>query len=346
MIWPFGNFFQEARSRSLQALSVGVKASLAGWVPLTDWRKYSSISVSASDKNNVEINCNRVELRSSLVGEIEAWADHEMEMRAQVMRALVTGSGSRDSWFIVSTYYWAVFSSCLLLRLLGTPVFRMVSGDLEPFRRLVTPGSSVPNEGAFRLEQLGPASATMEVVRLVRLKSNYHQALWVAAVAALSGIHASTVTSNSNAIENALVKAILKGLGATPSRLSDLRNAVNYRSESGFPASVKGLGFSILADARAIRTLDTTNLLVKLSESADAVKTQGDGVVSAAGARFMFWSAVTLSALSQTLYKEVAPVIRFDRAWCIRRRKFGCSSEFGLPEDMRFWYPVSDAQSK
>lgn len=338
-MWPLGNFYQEAKVRSLTALTVGIKANPRHWVPLSDWRKFSSISIVSSTASLVNIKCNSAELRSSLVAEIEAWADHELEMRAQVMRSAQSGSGFQDSWYLVSIYYWAVFSGCLLLRLLGTPVFRMGANDLTALKGLASPGSAFPAEGTFRLEQVGVDTATTESIKMTRLKANYHQALWVAVFSALNAIQVKTKIGNSNQTERDLVAALLDAMSGKNWRLSDLRNLVNYRSNVGFPASLSGVGFSVFDDARATEELDSTKLFLGLSRSAMDVKRGGDVVFDRANARFMFWTAVTLSVLAQSLYGEVSSLIKFDSSWASRRNRFGVSETYGVPDSYRKWAP-------
>lgn len=339
MIWPLGNFFQEAKVRSLTSLTVGIKASPRHWVPLSDWRKFSSISVISSTKRMVSIQCNSTELRSSLVAEIEAWADRELEMRAQVMRSAEADGGFQDSWCLVSIYYWAVFAGCLLLRVLGTPVFRVGSDELATLRGLASPGSAFPSEGTFRLEQVGAATATTESVAITRLKPNYHQSLWVAVFQALSALQAETKNANSNRDERNLVAALLEGMNGKNWRLSDLRNLVNYRSSVGFPASLSGVGFTVLGDVRATKELDSTKLFLRLSESASAVKNEGEVSFNESNAKFMFWTAVTLSVLAQSLYSEISSLVKFDSSWASRRVRFGLSEASGVPSDYRRWSP-------
>ena len=339
MIWPLGNFYQEAKGRSLTALTVGIKANPRHWVPLTDWRRFSSIRVVSATKNTLDIECNEAELRSSLVAEIEAWADHELEMRAQIFRSCAVDSGAQESWFMVSVYYWSVFSACLLLRLLGAPVFRMASDDLKTLKGLLPSTTIFPIEGAFRLTQLGSTSATMEVVRLSRLKSNYHQALWTALYSSLSEIQLVTKSNNSNRTEKDLVAALLGALNSKNAMLSDFRNLVNYRSEIGFPATVRGVGFSTFAEVRGLNQIDSTRMFLGLSASAAAVKDQSGICFDAVNARFMFWTALTLSVLAVSLYDEVSSVIRFDSSWAKRRAQFGNSDEVGVPGGFRTWGP-------
>lgn len=339
MTWPLGNFFQAAKAQSLQSLSIGVRAAQKGWVPLAEWRRYSSIRVASSTNTKIILECNRAELHGSVVGEIEVWADRELEMRAQAMRAMEAGTGFQDSWFIVSCYYWAVFSACLLLRLLGTPVFMVKSAEIDALRTLASPAPVFPSEGTFKLTQLGPLSANDELVELKKLKSNYHQSLWSALFFSLRKLDLATKAHNSNPIERDLVGNLLKGLDGQQSRLSDLRNAVNYRSGIGFPASLSGLGFSVQAEARDVVNLTTTSLLTKIARSARPSGVQGFDRVDAVNTSFLFWSAVTLSIMSQTLYREVAQVVKFDFSWAGRRTRFATSNVVGVPLAMRRWAP-------
>lgn len=339
MIWPSGNFIQEARANSLSALIVGTKASPKHFVSLTDWRKFSSVSLISSSPKELLIHCNKSELSSSLVGEIEIWADREIEMRAQILRTIQAGAGFQDSWFVVSCYYWATFSSCMLLRLLGTPVFRMNTQELSAFD---SPGSSsrvLPKEGTFRLMQHGSVSVTTGAVSLRRLKGNYHQSLWIALNDALNYIHKATMNGNSNETERLLISAVLDGLKNRPALLSDVRNIVNYQTGVGFPAASKGLGFSIFPDARSVSNIDSGQLLSMMSNASSSVAKLQQVSFRKEYVDFLYWSAVTLSILGQTLYSEVSSVIKFDRSWGQKRIKFAGSTDIGVPVNARTWVP-------
>lgn len=339
MSWPSGNILQAAKTQALSSLGVGSKASLYGWVPLTEWRKFSAVSVVASSATQIDLHCNTSELRGSLVGEVEAWADREAEMRSHVLRSSDASVGAQDSWFLVTGYYWAAFSSCLLMRLLGSPVFRMSAADLSVLKVLAGAGATIPTEGSFRLTQVAAVSATQTHVRLKRLKSNYHQALWTGLVASINELVNAAGVGNANPVETKLLKALLDPLTGNNAKLSELRNAVNYRSGTGFPASKNGVGFTAIADARGLGGLDGLKLLVNMSSASSGTKALSSDVFCAESARYLFWSAVTLSAFSSSLYAEVSDVLKFDHVWSRRRRTFLNSLEVGVPPALRAWAP-------
>lgn len=319
-------------------MTPGVRASPIGWVPLSDWRKYSSLSVVGFSSGKLTIACNRDELHSTIVGEAEAWADHELEMRSQVFRMATPVARAQDSWFAVSVYYWAAFSSCLLLRLLGRPVFRLSSKDIAVFKSL-DPSLTGLTEGTYKLIQGVDLSVTTREVQLKKLRSNYHQSLWIALVAELEDIQRLTKESNPNGIEVGIIDEILRVLKANSSYLSDLRNLVNYKADSGFHADIRGFGFSILSEVAACERLDAANLVVKLSGAAGAL-TMPTAITryEKRSGEFMFWAAVALSALAQALYSEVASAIGFDRRWLDKRMRFAQSDD-GIPIELRRWAP-------
>lgn len=339
MSWPIGSLYLAARTKSLAALTAGIRASRTNAVPLTDWRRFSSIRIVSATRRKIDVECNSAELRSSLVAEIEYWADREVELRSIVLRTAQPSSGVQESWWLVSVYYWAVFSASLLLRIVGTPVFRMTGDEVKVLRELVPGATDFPSEGTFRLEQVAVTSATSESVSLVRLRSNYHKSLWVAVEALLREIHTATVASNASLAEKTIAQSMLWGL-SPPERLSDLRNLVNYRSGVGFPADMRGVGFATVPLARLQLEFDAKALVGEISAASAAVRVAPSVSFDSNNARFLYWTAIALSWLSQALYAEVSKTVRFDSTWRNRRTAFARSLQYGCPPTVLPWLPL------
>jgi hypothetical protein len=228
-MYPRSTGWQTFIEDAFAVIDLGCKEPKANDPTLATWRKKGAYFVQGYTKSKFHVACGKKEFASALLAEIEALLDHVAEQKVQIVQSI--NNQSSPSWTAVTLYYWTIFNSLALTRLIGRPLVYLYRDDIQQFVKLNngTASRKPQSSGVFTFNcDLDLDSQTRTALQLCSTNSsNFHEGIWNSV--SKYCIDAMPPRTTKLSSETRLLSVLSSFNDVAPFWPSQLRNSVNYR---------------------------------------------------------------------------------------------------------------------
>lgn len=322
---PKGVVWQDSRQQALRAIPSGSIFSFNDPITLYEWRKKGSFRVINLSKKGFTIECAAVDVGSAILGDVESLFNHLAEHRVCVYQAVKQNNWFSPSWLLVTIYYWGLFSTLILSRLLGKSVLFLDGKTIKDFKVLLGNSDGKINPGTYCLEIGESVSANSNYFHLVKLKeNNFHECVWKQFYLDSKTKFDVFANEDTDQYEYRMYKC-LAFLDSSDhwAWASELRNIVNYRSGFSYNALRNQ---PVLPLVKYIKNYSLNSLDSLISEYELTIGETGGGKNVASHpfiySKLLFLKTMLVTRLCEEIYQEILDRHKLDARWELRRKKF------------------------